>query len=120
LKPKSEKQGDDMTDKVKWCTLCERLVVPKKEFNSIGWVGFVAAVSYVVAASSNETLSNYLTTSALAAALATGIGNMMLNVLLLLVAPLVLISVIYCAYYARKPGNCPICNSAELKEPTVG
>ena len=109
-----------MTDKVKWCTLCERLVVPKKEFNSIGWVGFVAAVSVVVAASSNETLSNSLATSALAAALSTGVGNIMLNVLALLVAPLVVISIIYCVYYATKSANCPICNSAELKEPTIG
>jgi hypothetical protein len=105
-----------MTAKVKWCTLCQRQVVPKKEFSSIGWVGFAAGFSYLVAASFNGTLSKYVATTALAAALSTGVGNIILNVLFLLVAPLFLISIIYCIYYALKSGKCPICNSSELKD----
>ena len=48
----------------------------------------------------------------------TGVGNIMLNVILLLVAPLFLISVVYCIYYSRLQPHCPICNSQNLKERT--
>ena len=87
-----------MRDGTKWCSLCQRHVVPKKEFNSISWVGLVAGVSYLVAALFNEPLVRSLTNNTLAAALATGFGNILLNVLLLLVAPLALISILYCLY----------------------
>jgi len=40
-----------------WCNLCKRYVVPKKEFKSIGWVGFVAGFAYLVAAYSNNAMS---------------------------------------------------------------
>lgn len=96
-----------MADEAKWCTLCQRNVVPKKKFNSIGWVGLVAGVSYLIAASFNESLSSYITTNALAASLATGVGNIILNVLFLLVAPLFLISIIYCIYYFQKKTALP-------------
>jgi len=106
-----------MTDEAKWCTLCQRYVVPKKEFNSIGWVGLVAGFSYFIAAIFNESMSSFTTTNALAAALETGIGNIMLNVLLLLVAPLVLISIVYCVYfYLGKIPCCPICNTHNLAD----
>jgi hypothetical protein len=106
----------DMTDEVKWCTLCQRRVVPKKGFNSIEWVGFVPGFSYLVAALSNQAMSDYTYTSSIAASLATGVGNIMLNFLLLLVALLVMVSLIYCIYYEQKSANCPICNSRELTE----
>jgi uncharacterized membrane protein len=107
-----------MTNEAKWCTLCQRYVVPKKEFNSIGWVGLVAAVSVVVASLLNEPLAHSIMNNTLAAALSTGIGYIMLNVVLLLVAPLFLISVVYCIYYSRKQPHCPICNSQNLTEST--
>jgi hypothetical protein len=107
-----------MTEQTKWCTLCQRYVVPKKEFNSIGWVGLVAGAAYLVAALFNEPLARSIMNNTLAAALATGIGNIMLNVLLLLVAPLVLISVGYCIYYREKQPHCPICNSQNLTDET--
>ena len=107
-----------MTDETKWCALCQRYVVPKKEFNSIGWVGLVAGAAYLVAAMFNEPLARSIMNNALAAALATGVGNIMLNVLLLLVAPLVLISVGYCIYYSEKQPHCPICNSQNLTDDT--
>jgi hypothetical protein len=103
-----------MADEAKWCTLCQRNIVPKKKFNSIGWVGLVAGVSFLVAALFNESLSTYVTTNALAAAVSTGVGNIMLNVLLLLIAPLFLISIVYCVYYLQKERHCPICNSHQL------
>src|SRR5450759_4541499 len=48
----------------------------------------------------------------------TGVGNILLYVILLLVAPLFLISVVYCIYYRRKQPHCPICNSLNLTERT--
>ena len=104
-----------MTDETKWCALCQRYVVPKKEFSSIGWVGLVAAVSFLAAAIFNEPLAYSLTNNTLAAALAAGVGSIMLNVLLLLVTPLVLISIVYCLYYyvVQLP-RCPVCNSQDL------
>jgi uncharacterized membrane protein len=107
-----------MTNETKWCELCQRYVVPKKEFNSIGWVGLVAAVSVVVASLFNEPLARSLATNTLAAGLMTGVGNILLYVILLLVAPLFLISVVYCIYYRRKQPHCPICNSQNLTERT--
>ena len=90
--------GGYTRDGTKWCSLCQRHVVPTKEFNSIGWVGLVAGVSYLVAALFNEPLVRFLTNNTLAAALATGFGDILLNVLLLQVAPLALISILYCLY----------------------
>jgi hypothetical protein len=107
-----------MTEETKWCTLCQRYVVPKKEFNSIGWVGLVAGLSVLVASIFNEPLALSIMNNTLAAALATGVGNIMFNVLLLLVAPLVLISVGYCLYYSEKQPHCPICNSQSLTDST--
>lgn len=104
-----------MTEKTKWCTLCQRDIVPKKEFNSIGWVGLVAGVSVLFAAIFNEPMTSSISTNTLAAALATGVGNILLNVLLLLIVPLFLISAVYCLYYRiAKSTHCPICNSQNL------
>ena len=99
-----------------WCNLCKRYVVPKKEFKSIGWVGFVAGFAYLVAAFFNDRMSESVYTNSLAASLATGIGNILLNVVLLLVLPLVLVSIIYILFYRIEPMRCPICNSQELTE----
>ncbi|MGZ4847139.1 MAG: hypothetical protein ACXV3D_05575 [Halobacteriota archaeon] len=113
-----------MAENAKWCFLCDRYVVPTKSFNAIGWVGFAATLSLLVASVSNETLSRYVQTTAIAASVQTGVGNIMLNVLLLLVAPFLLISIVYCLYWAVKKPRCPICNSKILRvetspEPTV-
>ena len=104
-----------MTEETKLCTLCQRYVVPKKGFNSIGWIGLVAVVSLLFATMFNEPVTSAISTNTLAASLATGVGNILLNVLLLLVVPLFLISVLYCLYYriAKLP-RCPICNSQNL------
>jgi hypothetical protein len=103
-----------MSDKAKWCSLCERYVVPKKHFNSIGWIGFVAALALATGAAFNESMASYTTTNALAAAYEIGNTNMLLNLLLLLVSPLLLISILYCVYYGLKSKHCPICNSSDL------
>jgi prepilin signal peptidase PulO-like enzyme (type II secretory pathway) len=105
-----------MTDKIKWCPLCQRQVVPKKNFNAIGWVGFVLGAEYLVAVTLNEQLAPSLTNNTVAAALTIGVGNIMLYVLLLLVAPLFLISLLYCVYYSVREPRCPICNSRQLTE----
>ena len=104
-----------MTDKVKWCTLCQRDVVHQKKFNSIGWFGLVLGAAYLFAAIFNEPVTSSINTNTLAASLAIGVGNIMLNVLLLLVVPLFLISIVYCLYYsvAVRP-RCPICNSESV------
>jgi hypothetical protein len=44
----------------------------------------------------------------------TGMGNIILNVLLLLAAPFLLVSILYCVYYGLKKRHCPICNSSDL------
>jgi hypothetical protein len=103
-----------MTDKTKWCSLCERYVVPKKHFNSIGWIGFVGALSVLVASASLPILSQYTTTTTIAASLETGMGNIVLNVLILLAAPFLLVSILYCVYYGLKNRRCPICNSSDF------
>ncbi len=103
-----------MPNKAKWCSLCERYVVPKKHFNSIGWVGFVAALSLLIGTLFNASIASYTTTTTLAAAYETGNTNMLLNLLLLLVSPLLLISILYCVYYGLKSKQRPICNSSDL------
>ncbi|MGZ4914561.1 MAG: hypothetical protein ACXV44_07565 [Halobacteriota archaeon] len=113
-----------MAEKAKWCFLCDRYVVPTKHFSSIGWVGFAATLSLLVAAAFNGSLSQYIQMTPIAASIESGIGNIILNVLLLLVLPLLVISIIYSLYWAIKKPRCPICNSRILKvepkaEPTV-
>jgi len=94
--------------------LCQRYVVPKKHFSSIGWVGFVAGLAFLTGVLFNESMSSYTTTTALAAAVGTGDTNMMLNLLLLFISPPLLISILYCVYYALKSKHCPICDSSDL------
>jgi len=113
-----------MAEKAKWCFLCDRYVVPTKHFSSIGWTGFAATLSLLVAAAFNGPLSQYIQTTTIAASFQSEIGNVILNMLLLLVVPLLLISIIYCLYWTIKKPRCPICNSKILKvetatEPTV-
>ena len=49
-----------MTDEINGA-LCQRLVVLKKEFYSIGWGDLVAGLSYLVAVLLNESLARSLT-----------------------------------------------------------
>ncbi len=113
-----------MAEKAKWCFLCDRYVVPIKQFSSIGWVGFAATLSLLVAAAFNGPLASYVQTTPFAASIESGIGGVILNVLLLLVLPFLVISIVYSLYWAIKKPRCPVCNSRILKvepeaEPTV-
>ena len=113
-----------MAEKAKWCFLCDRYIVPAKHFSSIGWVGFAATLSLLVAAALNGPLSQYVQTTPIATSVESGIGSAILDVLLLLALPLLVISIIYSLYWVIKKPRCPVCNSRILKvepeaEPTV-